>query len=222
MSYILDALQKADSERKLGSVPSIYASPPETTARPPSTSPRSWLPWVLAFNALLIVAALGIWLHVRSSSNAAPAAMPLPPVPAPATVAPEPHVALRTHDSGNRNLPEEGPKTEQAQYAAPAALPQIAPKTARKPAPVQHESSPTTDDKAVSTLHDLPDRIQREIPATTVSGYIYAKIPADRSVLINNKLLHEGEEVEPGLILEKMTPSGLVMSFKGYRYRLPY
>jgi general secretion pathway protein B len=119
-------------------------------------------------------------------------------------------------------LPDERPETEQAQYATPAVLPQIGPKTASKPAPVQHEASPTADDKTIGTLHDLPDHIQREIPPTTVSGYIYAKIPADRSVLINNKLLHEGEEVEPGLILEKMTPSGLVMSFKGYRYRLPY
>jgi general secretion pathway protein B len=81
---------------------------------------------------------------------------------------------------------------------------------------------PTVDDKPVGTLRDLPPNIQREIPAVNVNGYIYAVNPADRSVLINNKLLHEGEQVEPGLILEKLTPKGAVLNFKGYRFRVPY
>ena len=35
---------------------------------------------------------------------------------------------------------------------------------------------------------------------------------------INNRMLHEGDTVEPGLVLEQITPEGMVLSFKGYRF----
>jgi general secretion pathway protein B len=35
-------------------------------------------------------------------------------------------------------------------------------------------------------------------------------------------LRHEGEEVAPGLVLEKLQPKGAVMNYKGYRYRVAY
>jgi general secretion pathway protein B len=35
-------------------------------------------------------------------------------------------------------------------------------------------------------------------------------------------LRREGEEVAPGLKLEKLNPKEAVFNFKGYRYRVPY
>jgi len=75
---------------------------------------------------------------------------------------------------------------------------------------------------SVATLRELPPQIQREIPAMTVGGYIYSGNKADRSVLINNRLMREGDEVAPGLVLEKMMPNGMVLNYKGYRYRAGY
>ncbi|MDB5764669.1 MAG: hypothetical protein JWQ21_3664, partial [Herminiimonas sp.] len=74
----------------------------------------------------------------------------------------------------------------------------------------------------VAMLRELPENIQREIPALTISGYIYAGNPADRSVLINNKLLREGDQVAPGLTLEKMMPKEAILNYRGYRYRVSY
>lgn len=74
----------------------------------------------------------------------------------------------------------------------------------------------------VATLRELPENIQREIPALTISGYIYSNIPSERSVLINKKLLHEGDEIASGLTLEKMMPKEAVLNYKGYRYRMSY
>ncbi|WP_206047078.1 general secretion pathway protein GspB, partial [Noviherbaspirillum denitrificans] len=72
------------------------------------------------------------------------------------------------------------------------------------------------------TLQDLPPAIQHEIPALTVGGYIYSGNKGDSSVLVNNRLLHEGEEAAPGLVIEKMTRTGMILSYKGYRYRRGY
>lgn len=51
---------------------------------------------------------------------------------------------------------------------------------------------------------------------------MYSKNPADRLVLIDKVLRREGEEVAPGLVLEKLQPKAAVFTFKGYRYRMPY
>ena len=71
-------------------------------------------------------------------------------------------------------------------------------------------------------MRDLPEPIQRQIPAVAIGGYIYSKNPADRLLLIDKVLRHEGEELAPGLVLEKLQPKGAIFSFKGYRYRVPY
>jgi len=49
---------------------------------------------------------------------------------------------------------------------------------------------------------------------------MYSKNPADRLLLIDKVLRREGEEVAPGLILEKLQPKQAIFGFRGYRYRV--
>jgi general secretion pathway protein B len=53
-------------------------------------------------------------------------------------------------------------------------------------------------------------------------GYMYSPNAADRLVLVDKTLRREGEEVAPGLVLEKLLPRGAVMNYRGYRYRVPF
>lgn len=77
-------------------------------------------------------------------------------------------------------------------------------------------------EEPVQLLRELPEPIQRSIPPIAMGGYMYSKNPADRLVLIDKILRREGEEVAPGLVLEKLQPKGAIFTFKGYRYRVPY
>lgn len=86
------------------------------------------------------------------------------------------------------------------------------------PAP---SAAPAQEDTA-QNLRELPEPIQRAIPPIAVGGYIYSRNPADRLLLIDKVLRHEGEEVAPGLVLDKLLPKAAVFTFKGYRYRVPY
>ncbi|WP_257571987.1 general secretion pathway protein GspB, partial [Janthinobacterium sp. UMAB-60] len=92
--------------------------------------------------------------------------------------------------------------------------PVAAPAPAVPPTPAAEETVPG--------MRDLPEPIQRQIPAIAIGGYIYSKNPADRLLLIDKVLRHEGEELAPGLVLEKLQPKAAIFSFKGYRYRVPY
>lgn len=72
------------------------------------------------------------------------------------------------------------------------------------------------------TLRQLPEQIQREIPQFKVGGYIYADKAEDRSVIINNRLVHEGEEAAPGVTLDRMQQHGMILRYKEYRFRTSY
>jgi general secretion pathway protein B len=101
----------------------------------------------------------------------------------------------------------------------PAAVrpPPPAPVKASAPAP-----APVPEEEKLPSLRELPEAIQRAVPPVTFGGYMYSKNPADRLLLIDKTLRHEGEEVAPGLVLEKLLPKAAVMNYKGNRYRVPY
>jgi general secretion pathway protein B len=77
------------------------------------------------------------------------------------------------------------------------------------PAPVQ----------TAMAITELPVSIQKDLPALSVMVHAYSDDPAKRLVGINNRLLHEGDEVAPGLKLETITLDGMILSYKGYTFR---
>ena len=75
MSYILEALRKADAERERGTVPDLHAQPlPPGAAEPLAEPPRaSLLPWLAAGALLAIVAGAGWFVIGRGAPAPAPA-----------------------------------------------------------------------------------------------------------------------------------------------------
>lgn len=56
-----------------------------------------------------------------------------------------------------------------------------------------------------------------DIPPINISGYIRDG-DAGGMAMINDKLVREGEEVAPGLRLEKILPEGAIFNYKGRRF----
>jgi len=52
-----------------------------------------------------------------------------------------------------------------------------------------------------------------------VQLHAYANEPSDRLVSINDMRLREGEYLMNGLRLEKITPDGMIFSYKSYRFQ---
>jgi general secretion pathway protein B len=96
---------------------------------------------------------------------------------------------------------------------------------ARLPAPALAPAAPAPDpagldDDYVRTLAELPEAVRRELPKVVFGGYMYSPNPADRLILVDKILRSEGDEVAPGLKLEKLLPKSAVLKYKGYRYRV--
>lgn len=212
MSYILEALKKSQAERQLGELPSIHAPQlPLHHAHGASGSGRlpAWL--ALGAASLAVLAALLWWQPWQQKAVApAPVAASLP-VTAPA---PPPAVLARA--------PVPAPV---AAAAAPAPAPapvKVRPAPEPKPQPVSKAEVAAPAEEVIPAMRDLPEPIQRQIPPIVLGGYIYSKNPEDRLLLIDKVLRHEGEELAPGLVLEKLQPKAAIFNFKGYRYKMPY
>ena len=112
------------------------------------------------------------------------------------------------------------PVRESENKRAPAAAqPPAMPAT--RPAPADAAAAQPAED-SVRTLQQLPEAIQREIPKVAFGGYIYSPDPAERLLLVDKMLRREGEEVAPGLVLERLLPKAAIMNYRGYRYRVAY
>ena len=229
MSYILEALKKSQAERQLGELPSIHAPQVQLHDGAASASARRTPVWLaLGGVAVAVAAALLLWQPWQADA-AAPAAAavvpavlaqavpaPLPVAAPPAAVAPAPVAAFVPPAATAAPVHHARPVAEPKQETPGQAVspPVAAPAPAVPPTPAAVESVPG--------MRDLPEPIQRQIPAIAIGGYIYSKNPADRLLLIDKVLRHEGEDLAPGLVLEKLQPKAAIFSFKGYRYRVPY
>ena len=202
MSMILDALKKADAERQLGELPGLHTSGWPGTA--PARRAGLWRrasTWLVLAVPLLILAGL-FWLnrHDPSPSRIAP------PLPAPAVLP---------------ALPVPLPLTNN-DMAVPPPLPKEVQKETTR---VRRAAAPVLPDRkeaagGLLTLATLPANLQRELPALSIGGSMYSDVPAERMLLIDKRLLKEGEEVSPGLVLDSILPNGAILRYKGVRFQL--
>lgn len=234
MSYILEALKKAQAERQLGATPTIHAPTLDGIATR-ETQSTPWKPLALAAGAVAVVGVAALlWRQhetppaVAATASTAPSAATQP---AAALVMPAAPAVVAV-----RSLPSEPPAAAPVPAPAPvvaASVPAPAVVAAAVPAtPVRKPAQDAVKPAKVAAVEpqeepaqlrsELPEPIQRSIPTIAMGGYMYSKNPADRLLLIDKVLRHEGEEVAPGLVLEKLQPKAAVFTFKGYRYRVPY
>lgn len=169
------------------------ATPITLAAAPAQPTPlrRSLnLAWLLVSLLLLLLGiGIGWWKPWASPPDAAPAAPVQVMPPAPA-----------------------GPVSAPAK-SAPLAKP--APVTVVKPEPEVRTPEPPP---APTSLGALPADLERELPGIRIALHGYSPQPKDRLVMINDRMLHQGDALTPELRLEEITPEGVVLTYKGYRF----
>lgn len=230
MSYILDALKKAEAQRTLGALPNIHA--PAAFAAAPNERAPLWqraARWG-ALTALVMILIALAWFRPWQPGTALPKALPGVPAVAVASAPPiapavPPTVRAAPVPPAPKAVPPKAGKPKAA-AGSPPLQPQprpaaVAAAPAKKPLPTP-VSPAAAPEPELQTLRELPPQIQKEIPPLVISGYIYSSNRAERSLLINNQLLREGDTVAPGLILEQMLRGAVVLNYQGYRYRMPY
>lgn len=241
MSFILDALKRADSERAHGLVPGLHtqAIPP---GRPTPALRQTVRPYLLLLGGVVIaLLCLALWnwlkpsLPVPNSPDTTPPVAALsPPVPsatAPVAAAVAPAMqasALPPAAAPTVNRNTTSNNNAQAAMKAPvlAKTPAKPAAPAERPREKQAQSlvaAPTAPPASHSpALNELPENIRQTVPKLAISGSIYSETAAHRMLIINGQVFHEGENPAPGLELEQIKPKTAIFNFKGQRYSMGY
>ena len=97
------------------------------------------------------------------------------------------------------------------------AVPATTPAPASAPAPKVSAAA-----AAAPLLEELSAEQRRGLPAITVNGSIYADRAADRILIINGQVLHEGDLVAPDLMLVAIGTKAAVLRFGQLRFTVRY
>ncbi|MBS1190912.1 MAG: hypothetical protein H6R10_2704 [Rhodocyclaceae bacterium] len=205
MSYILDALLKADLERQRRGVPGLHTLPVPSELQPAGR--QRHLLWAGGLGVVAVCAALA------AGRACTPAALrPAEPVHAKPAV-PELAVAVPPEPE-----PVLGP------VLAPALVLAAPPKQMADPLPAiePRREGPAPERRPGARLYDiaeLPPALQQEARRITVAGFAQSDDATERMAVIDDRARREGEEVRGGLRVERISGDGVVFNFRGYRFR---
>jgi general secretion pathway protein B len=231
MSYILEALKKADQERVIGAVPDLAT--PHETKRPQTRSYR-WLRIIvtlLSVNAVLVVMLL-------TDKDAGDAEVPIT-----AQVLPEQQTTLVSDQlvqpiqatsealisaaptPQEPVLPENEPILSGGELVL---LPEPAYLQDSRPLILPEEESDTQmdamtsaqDNSQLQSWYELPQEFRNKLDLPRLDVHVYSEDPQRRFILVNLEKYREGERLASGLVLEEILPDGMVMSYQGERFRV--
>lgn len=230
MSYILDALRRADSERERGRVPGLHAQPATGTADDDDLPDgRGGMRWgfVASLLGLALIVVFAWMAFGRDKPIEVIVSAPPPLVqPAPQAVAPAP-VASAVPSPAPVPAPVQEPVAAAAPTTpAPERVAAAVDKPQRKPAPARREpvrtTAPPPDEPKAVPISELPDDVRRQLPTLAISGATYSASRANRMLIVNGQLYHEGDIVAPNLHLEQIQLKSAVLRYKNYRYSVGY
>jgi general secretion pathway protein B len=207
MSYVLDALRRAEAERQRGRVPGLDAQPlPVTpTAMTRGAGRGAGLRWLGGL--LMLLGALGAagWLWQRaqrvepvpargSALVREPTREPAPPRPSAIAQAPPPPLARTSAPP---------PATARAPVPAPVREAKALP-----PSPTAADSRPLTTPPP-------------GFPTMAFNGSIDSPQPSARMLIVNGQVMREGDELQPDLKLERISLRSAVFVWRGQRVEVP-
>ena len=232
MSYILEALKKSDKERQREDIPDLqtdHSLPPvRREERKPSGSRLAVL------IALIFVCFVGVlWWQSGGDNEVQPARVPqsVAEVVAPKAqiTSPAPQLVTQAANPVKKILPVTEKKKQVSRVTEQATVPVLRPATPaavakpqkklvtveKKPAKIQQEP-----EAIVPLMEDLPVVIRAGLPDLTFAGHVYADDPRKRLIIINNRIVREGDIIASSLSLVQISTNGVVLRYKTTVFRV--
>jgi general secretion pathway protein B len=248
MSYILDALKKAERERKRGKIPDFTANHETPEDRP---NRKLWV-YLILFIVVAAAGGGGFFLGADKLSgnpvfpNQNTQVMLNTPVqaqpPAPTSAAPsseniaetssintvETKAPIKEVKVGENNREADTKQTVKAKKenkvsSVKKSVPSEINKRINQLAAKNSETAAAkkaVPGNRIYSIAELPDEIRDKLPAFSISTHIYSQDKSERLASINGHIGHEGQEIMPGIKLESIIPDGAVLRYQDYRFRI--
>jgi hypothetical protein len=192
MSYILDALNKAEQTRKQSQHPTTQTYT-EHEATPPS-NPQSF-----SRNKLILWLGLVLFIMLWAYQS-------LPMKPAAQTQQP---VTLQNPEHHAIDISPTPPQPATHLKAMKATQ-------SVNPPAVKIEAKPITkhQTKSIPNIRALPQNILNELPTLTMSAHTFSTTKNRRMVIINDVVLHENQYIDQHLLLKSITQYGVEIEYQ--------
>lgn len=87
------------------------------------------------------------------------------------------------------------------------------------PADTAANEDVATIGKVTLDYRQLPLSLRQQLPELSISVLLYAERPERRKVSIDGRMMREKEQIAKDLILEEITPDGVVFNYAGRRFQ---
>jgi len=231
VSYILEALKKAEAQRGQGQVPGLHDQhmAPEFSGGG-AREGNGLLIWIIMGMGLIMMGLL-VWALWQPDAAPPPGLPAIAAVPGPA---PAPAQAVMPQTPPPAIAPPTPAITPQAPVAATEPTPAPAPAQAMvdpglqprherrtRNEPAKAEAAPSAKAQQ-DALPELPESMRAQLPKLSFGGAMHSDNPASRMLIVNGQLLHEGDAISPDLTLEQIQLKQATFRFKGHRYTAQY
>jgi general secretion pathway protein B len=231
VSYILEALKKAEAQRGQGQVPGLHDQhmAPEFSGGG-AREGNGLLIWIIMAMGLIMMGLLvwALWQPDAAPPPSLPAIATAPaPAPAPApTQAVMPKAPPEAIAPPTPAIPPQAPLAATEPTPAPAQAmvePALQPRHERRVRnePAKADAAPAAKAQQ-DTLPELPESMRAQLPKLSFGGAMHSDNPASRMLIVNGQLLHEGDAISPDLTLEQIQLKQATFRFKGHRYTAQY
>ena len=208
MSYILDALKKSSEERrKLQQQQMQQESYSFDTENRKKTS--NWVVPTIGLVLVLTLSTAGTWWYITDKTK------PIQTVPPPDSTVTEKIDSMHEQNQ----LPTAPSSNQTAQRSTPAPATTAPPETPEEVVETPMPASPAEKSTPIPLQQELPLAIRSQIPEMKFSGHVYSETPELRMILIDTTVVRQGDQINPDLKLLEITDDGLVMEFKGNRFK---
>ncbi|MEO8062686.1 MAG: general secretion pathway protein GspB [Pseudomonadota bacterium] len=243
MSFILDALKKSETDRQRQSSPALFEV---KVAQPRRRFPLWAIGLGVLLGVNMLVLAWVLLREPRAAEAAAPVANNAPAaanygavntappgmVTVPATVTIPTTVNIPINSAPSITM---GAGAPEAGVVAPSSAPPLVEEpqlSSREPSvPPDYDARDYAPAVSVAQANriaadragSIPSRDEvlaqgTQLPEVRLDLHVYAVDPAQRFVFINMRKLREGETLPEGVRVEKITPTGAQLSYRGTRF----
>lgn len=215
MSYILEALRKAERERSLGQVPTLEAKSDVS-----AETPRQLWPWLLAGALVVNAIVLALWLwSPRTPDGAESLPAPVAQAVVPEYTPPQPAISDYIPPSSTV-LPEpisEPPVVTVREPAVPEPVAPVEPPDTFVDEPAIEEAPVARD---VTPLRDMPPEFRRSLPELKMDAHFYTEVQGRSFVMINLRKYKPGERLSEGPQVVEIVPEGVILAHQGQQFLL--
>ncbi len=230
MSYILDALKQSDQQRTAEPVQPLPIPVDTTTGKSTSN-------WRLVLIAVVLASTTVIWFSTRETPDNSPTSAihsdnAHQQVPATTEPVQGLHgVKITLNDTPAESSPISSPPQPNTVREPRRSAPEAVTISAVPPQPAVSMPGEAAPEVAIPPVQkssepeliywrQLPVEIQRSLPQLSFTVHIYASDPTARMVKVNGRIFHEGDTISTGLVLDQITPDGVFLEFRRYRFRM--